>query len=418
MNLNNDDWLKANSHKLCPTLKENFTDIDGPPRLLRLRKGKIPVIVEFKGQRNNELAIKEIAESSEATIDDEIPLVNFFTTTIDKRNLELLLKNSMVKNVWYDREVRALLDISSPSVGANKLWSKKITGKYIGVAVLDTGVYNHPDLDNRIIAFKDFVNNKKNPYDDNGHGTHVAGNVAASGRASSFRYTAPAPETNIIGVKVLNKDGTSNTSTVIKAIQWCIRYKEKLNIRVINLSLGSSATQSYKKDPLCMAVGKAWQSGIVICTAAGNTGPEKKTIDSPGIHPDIITVGALDTNRTLKTRDDTIANFSSQGPTIDGLTKPDILAPGVKITSLLSKGVSKGNQVNDYYTTLSGTSMATGVCSGVVAQILQMDNSLTPEQVKILLVNSARNINNLNPNIQGAGLINTQAAIQALKTYK
>ncbi|SMB91653.1 serine protease AprX [Desulfonispora thiosulfatigenes DSM 11270] len=415
MRFSNNDWFETYSHKLCPTLKSNFSNIDQPFFRLGFHKNKIPVIVEFESQRNKELAIREIAKTAKCVIDSEIPLINFFTTTVNTKNLELLMKNPLVKNVWHDGKVRALLDIASPSINSSKLWRKNITGKGVGVAVLDTGIYNHPDLEDRIIAFKDFVRRKKYPYDDNGHGTHVAGNVAASGKHSSFRYTAPAPEANIIGVKVLDKDGSGNISTIVRALEWCIRYKERLNIRVINLSLGTAASQTYEKDPLCLAAEKAWKSGIVVCAAAGNSGPDPKTIDSPGIHPSIITVGALDTKQTVKTRDDDVASFSSRGPTIDGLTKPDILAPGVKITSLLSKGVSKGTKVDDYYTTLSGTSMASGVCSGVVAQILQIDSSLTPDQVKTILINSARGVNNLDANLQGSGLIDTQAAIRNLK---
>jgi serine protease AprX len=308
--------------------------------------------------------------------------------------------------------------VASPTVQAPPLWNAGFTGKGIVVAVVDTGIYEHPDLAGRIVAFKDLVNQQIRPYDDNGHGTHVAGDIASNGSQSNFLYRGPAPEAGLVGVKVLDKNGSGLLSTVIDGIQWCIDNRETTGIRVLNLSLGSPATESYTGDPLCQAVEKAWDSGIVVCAAAGNEGPEPRTISSPGIHPGIITVGAMNDMNTTSSGDDRVADFSSRGPTIDDLTKPDVLAPGVNIISLRAPGSTldkqnKQSRVGTWYSSLSGTSMATPVCAGVVAQLLQANGSLTPDRVKARLVETALKLDDLDPNTQGAGVINAQKAASA-----
>ena len=162
-------------------------------------------------------------------------------------------------------------------------------GKGVTVAVVDTGIFAHPDFtvpENRIAAFVDLVNNRKDPYDDNGHGTHVAGIVAGNGSRSNGLYQGIAPAARLVGVKVLDAYGSGVLSNVIRGIQWCVRQKERLDIRVINLSLGAPAQDSFRDDPLCQAVQAAWQRGIVVCVAAGNDGPAAGTIATPGIRPE------------------------------------------------------------------------------------------------------------------------------------
>src|SRR5690606_13484017 len=207
-------------------------------------------------------------------------------------------------------------------------------------------------------AFKDFVKGKTSPYDDNGHGTHCAGDAAGNGYASDGKYKGPAPGAKLIGVKVLDKAGSGQLSDVISGIEWCIQNREKYNIRVLSLSLGSRTNSSYKDDPVAQAVEKAWDHGITVVAAAGNDGPDPGTISSPGIHPRIITVGASNDKGTPTIRDDEAASFSSRGPTPDGVTKPDLLAPGTDIVSLrvprsyIDK-MSPDSRINRHYTTLS-----------------------------------------------------------------
>lgn len=420
-------WLRSRSDKICPVLRKAALDwyrsYRGIPcylqRLIKYIKKrwiKIPVIVQVEGKGLSAVNVHTLAKSAGCRIYRELPLINSFTTKINADKLQALSANSMVKKIWYDREVKAVLDIAAPTVQAAVPWESSFAGEGITAAVLDTGIYDHPDLSGRIIGFKDFVKNKTAPYDDNGHGTHVAGDIASSGASSNSLYIGPAYKANLVGVKVLNKLGSGSLSTVIEGIQWCIDNREKYNIRVINLSLGSSATESYKDDPVCQAVEKAWDSEIVVCAAAGNSGPQANTVGSPGIDPLIITVGALDDRNTEASEDNQIADFSSRGPTVDGLVKPDVVSPGVNIISLRSPGsnldkTNKETRVDSWYTSLSGTSMATPVCAGVVCQILQSNKSLSPRQLKTLLMAAADKLPGVDENSQGAGLINAEKAI-------
>lgn len=316
-----------------------------------------------------------------------------------------------VKKIWNDARVQALLDIAVPTVGGNVARTYGFTGKDLVAAVIDTGIHPHPDLvypENRIIGWYDLVNEENSPYDDNGHGTHIAGIIAGNGTVSGGRFQGMAPEAKLIGIKVLDREGYGHTSDVIAAIEWCVRNKEKYNIRVINLSLGSTAQDSCRNDPLCRATSAAWKSGIVVCAAAGNDGPEAGTINTPGINEDVITVGNLDDRATVEWEDDEISPSSSRGPTIDNLIKPDILAPGTGINSLR---VPRG------YRAFSGTSMATGIATGAVLQILQKYPKMKPNDVKGLLAKHARRLD-LDSNHQGAGVINLIGVFEESKQNK
>jgi serine protease AprX len=331
--------------------------------------------------------------------------------------LESLLEgHPSIKKIHTDREVHALLDIARPSVKANAPVVKDLSGKGITIAVIDTGIYAHKDLAGRIKAFKDLTSNKSASYDDNGHGTHCAGDAAGNGSVSNGKYKGLAPQADLVGVKVLNRAGSGSLSTVMAGVQWCIDNKDRYNIKIITMSLGSSAAVSAGEDPMVSIVEKAWDQGIVVVVAAGNEGPDEKTISSPGISPKVITVGAMDDKNTIDRVGDNVASFSSRGPTIDGLIKPDILSPGVNIISLRSPNsyldkLNKANRVSNDYFTLSGTSMATPICAGVVALILQADPTLTPDQVKQRLLESAEDWN-LASNVQGKGYIDAEKAIK------
>ncbi|NDD27595.1 MAG: hypothetical protein EB084_04935 [Proteobacteria bacterium] len=211
---------------------------------------------------------------------------------------------------------------------------QRFTGKGVNIAFLDTGVYPHPDFtrpNDRIVAFVDFVNGRSVPYDDNGHGTHVAGDAAGNGAMSEGLFRGPAPGAGIIGVKVLNSKGGGRTSDILKGINWVIENREKYNIRVLNMSLGNRASVNAQSDPIYQAVDRAVEAGIVVVAAAGNEGPEPHSINTPGDNPNVITVGAYDDNNTAEPSDDRIPDFSSRGPTYANIAKPDILAPGEAI---------------------------------------------------------------------------------------
>ncbi|MDQ0927617.1 subtilisin family serine protease [Bacillus atrophaeus] len=231
----------------------------------------------------------------------------------------------------------------------------------------------------------------------------------------------PAPEANLIGVKVLNKQGSGTLAAIIEGVEWCIQYNEDNPdepIRIISMSLGGEALRYDNEldDPLVKAVEEAWNAGIVVCVAAGNSGPDPQTISSPGVSEKVITVGALDDNDTVSREDDIVASFSSRGPTVYGKEKPDILAPGVNIVSLRSPRsyidkLQKSSRVGTQYFTMSGTSMATPICAGIAALILEHNPELTPDEVKELLKNGADKWSDNDPNIYGAGAVNAENSV-------
>lgn len=337
---------------------------------------------------------------------------------------EMLTSCNHIRKIYLNRKVHALLDAAVPSIQAQEVVrnNTKLTGKDVTIAIVDTGIYPHQDLAGRIVAFKDFINSNADPYDDNGHGTHCAGDAAGNGAASGGLYRGPAPEANLVGVKVLDKLGSGSLETVIDGVEWCIQYNENNpsnKIDIISMSLGSTAQNfgSENDDPMVYIVQKAWEAGIVVCVAAGNEGPEARTIASPGISDQVITVGALDDKNTPDTRsDDDVASFSSRGPTIYNTQKPDILAPGVNIVSLRSPNsfldkLQKSSRIGDDYTVLSGTSMATPICAGVCALILQHNPQLTPQEVKDLIKSGADLWRDRDPMIYGAGYLNAERSI-------
>jgi len=381
---------------------------------------KYRVIIEFYDDdiyvNKVSTTLSIITKYSSSVIKQHFPLISCCTAVLTPTALEALLENDKsIKKIYADREVRALLNNATPAIKANIAHSYALKGSGVTIAVVDTGIYEHEDLKGRIKAFKDFINSKTKPYDDNGHGTHCAGDAAGNGRASKGLYTGVAPQADLVGVKVLDKLGSGLLSNVMAGIQWCIDNKSKYNIKVISLSLGSTATVPAEEDPMVKIVNAAWESGIVVCVAAGNEGPEPQTIASPGISPKVITVGAMDDKNTKERTDDEVADFSSRGPTIDGIPKPDILSPGVNIVSLRSPNshldkLYKNNRVNKYYLSMSGTSMATPICAGVVALMLQANPNLTPDQVKKKLLETAEDWG-LSANVQGAGYIQADKAL-------
>ncbi|MBQ3123606.1 MAG: S8 family peptidase, partial [Firmicutes bacterium] len=260
------------------------------------------------------------------------------------------------------------------------------------IAVLDTGVSPHYDLvkpQNRIVAFKDFINNKLLPYDDDGHGTHVAGIAAGNGYING-RLSGTAPMANIAAIKCLDENGGGAVSDILAGMQWVAENKNKYNIRVINLSLGINVYEEDFFDPLVIATAALTRLGIVVVTAAGNSGPGKCTITSPGTSPYAVTVGSCKGRKA--------AEFSSRGPTLSGLHKPDLLAPGVDIVSLDSETCKN-------YSVHSGTSMSAPFVSGICACILSENPKLMPHQVKNILFRMLTPLSGLSRDVQGRGAL-------------
>ena len=227
-----------------------------------------------------------------------------------------------------------------------------------------------------------------------------------------------APDARLAMVRVIDSNGATRKSTVIKGVQWAVQNRKAYNIRILNLSLGGQAT-GYRTDPLDAAIEMAWRSGLLVVTAAGNDGPYSGTINTPGNDPYVLTVGAVDDRGTSDPSDDSIADFSSRGPTADLISKPDLVAPGRRIVALRAIGSYLDNLLPDRrvatdYFRLSGTSMATPIVSGVAALLLEKNPSLTPDHVKYILMITARRWPGQDPNALGAGLVDAYSALTTI----
>ena len=360
----------------------------------------LPVIIQFK--EGAESLIDDISKMTKK-LKCDLPIIHGFAGNITTDLVYRLSTNPDIEFISFDSHVFTLLDIAPPSMKVDFPHREGFYGQDITIAVIDTGVAPHNDLvknKNRIIAFKDFVKNKEKPYDDNGHGTHVAGIIAGDGYSSRGKFAGIAPKANIVAIKALDEYGGGSVSDIIAALSYVIEKKNELKIKIVNLSLGTIPNSSQSRDPLCKAVEKTIDNGLIVVAAAGNNGPDNESILSPGISREVITVGAVDDKRTIDPSDDEIAHFSSRGPTLDGEIKPDLVAPGVNIQSL-------SNSKLDSYSSLSGTSMATPLVTGSVALLLNKYGNLSQKEVKKRLVNACYDLKDKETN-QGAGVLNSE----------
>lgn len=383
---------RSNNSKLCPILSA---------KIMAQSREELPVIIQF----NKDISgLKENISNLYTKVKSNLSLIDAFAGNMTTDMIYRLSSSPDVDYISFDSKVYTLLDIATPTMEAYFPHEQGFQGEGITIAVIDTGVAPHDDLIkpiNRIIGFKDYVSNKDLPYDDNGHGTHVSGIIAANGYSSRGKYTGVAPKSNILSIKALDKNGSGNTSDIIDAISYVIETKDKYNTKILNLSLGTPANNSSKNDPLSKAVEEAIKNGIIVIAAAGNSGPREGTILSPGINQHVITVGAVDDKRTIDPTDDTIATFSSRGPTNEGINKPDIVAPGVNINSLSNTNLNG-------YISLSGTSMATPLVSGSVALLLNKYGNMSQRDVKNMIIKSCIDLKDDEKN-QGYGMLNLKS---------
>ena len=372
---------------------------------------------------------------------------------VDNLALATIAADPRVERVMVDRPAFATLERTGQAIGATLARSSYgVTGRGVGVAIIDSGITNyHDDLyrsasgysSRRVVHFKDFtreisanlwVNDVQS--DDYGHGTHVAGIVAGSGYDSGGRRMGVAPGAKLLGLKVLDGEGQGYVSDVIAAIDYAISVRSTYNVRVINLSVASGVFESYWHDPLTLAARRAAEAGIVVVAAAGNLGLDRNGraqsggITAPGNAPWVLTVGASSHQGTEHRSDDVIGDFSSRGPTwLDFAAKPDIVAPGVGIESLSDPrstlyGLLKPYLLNGVipvgykpYLSLSGTSMATPVVAGTVALMLEANPNLTPNAVKAILQYTAQSHSGDSVFAQGAGFLNTKGAVRLARFF-
>ncbi|MEV0198769.1 S8 family serine peptidase [Nonomuraea sp. NPDC050691] len=323
-----------------------------------------------------------------------------------------------LRKVWLDGKVKALDDVSNPQIGAPTAWAAGFDGTGTKVGVIDSGVdAAHPDLQGRIVAARNFVpagspggGNAEEVTDRVGHGTHVASIIAGSGAASGGKYKGVAPGAQLTIAKALDDTGSGNNSEIIAAMQWQAATQ---HVRVVNMSLGSN-NPTDGTDPLSQAANELTSAyGTLFVVAAGNAGPGRYTIASPGAATSALTVGAVDSS-------DKIASFSSRGPRLsdDFAIKPEITAPGVNIIAARAAGTSLGEgssvpgggPIDDNYTAASGTSMASPHVAAAAGILAAQHPDWTPEQLKTALTATAKP-GDARPHEQGAGRLDIGQAV-------
>ncbi len=362
-----------------------------------------------------------------------------FVALVPGRALNSLGRHPAIRSISPDAPMRTTNVIDSnrlatfypATVNAPQLWSQGITGRGVGVAIIDTGIneklndFRDPITGNlRIINQKPIVSIKTSSSDKYGHGTHIAGIIGGNScnrkeNDLRCRYIGIAPAATLIDIKVTDDNGKSFVSDVVAAIEWVISNRVTYNIRIMNLSMVSSVAESYRTSILAAAVERAWFNGILVVVSAGNNGPDSM-LYPPANDPFVITVGAADMMGTPDRADDRLAPWSSYGVTQDGHVKPDVVAPGRAVVSLLSESKARLAEnrsqriVDTHYLRLSGSSMAAPVVAGIAALAFQTRPEWTNDQVKWLLMNTAFKLGDpANPLPgQGAGLVDAAAVVQ------
>ena len=416
---------------------------------------EIDLIVRFKtatGLRNG--VSRSARLSRRATIQNELSIIQSAVIRVPLGEVEMLAASADVEYISPDRDVISSMSKVRVATQADVQWSKlRLDGWGVRVAVVDSGIaaneaFSTGSTTSRLVYSKSFItnpslmNSTKAPGTDTGitpvtpdgsigalstsvgtslitstgtsdgygHGTHVASIIGGDGEGTSdlvtAKYRGMATGVDLVNLRVLDDNGSGKESYVVAALQWILTNKQdktnNLNIRVINLSLGRPVFESYKLDPLCLAVEAAWKAGITVVVAAGNDGRYDNgrnkgygTITSPGNDPYVITVGAGNPRGTDTRTDDIPATYSSKGPSaIDHIVKPDIMAPGNRIVALATGKLKAENPTSvvdtvNSYMELSGTSMAAPVVAAAAALMIGQDKFLTPDQIKIRIMKTA-----------------------------
>ena len=389
-------------------------------------------------------------EFKKFALGNKLDLINGQVLDLPNGLLKRLAAHPDTVKIHYDRPAGKFNYRTAVTTGMRRVQeSLGYTGAGIGVAVIDSGVATwHDDLtrnntsttypygNQRVTKFVDFVNGRTAPYDDNGHGSHVAGIILGNGYDSYGEKSGMAPDASLISLKVLDAHGQGTISNIIAALGWVAVNAKTYNIRVVNMSVGAGIHESYWTDPLTLAAKRVTDMGITVVVAAGNLGKNAAglkqygAITAPANAPWVLAVGASSTNGTLTRLDDTMASFSSRGPTFkDFDAKPDLVAPGVGTLSLAVPGSTFYTSKALYlvpgkrptgakaYLSLSGTSMAAPVVAGTVAAMLQANPNLTPNLIKAILQYTAQQYPGYKVLEQGAGFLNGLGAVRLAKFY-
>lgn len=312
----------------------------------------------------------------------------------------------------------------------------QLTGEGICVALLDSGVYPHPDFKDRIAVFVDMTSKRQTPYDPNGHGTHVAGILAGNGAMSRGQIRGIAPGVTLAVIKVLDEKGHGKLSHMLRGIQWILDHRRQYGIRIVNISAGASvkkkkfsprletdrretwraatlnfprgkSAQEIREEGLLMeGVNRLWDAGLVVCIAAGNEGGDVSTVTTPGINRRAITVGSYDDEHMWDGQGRHFRNYSGRGPTESCICKPEIVAPG---TNIIAANAMRST-LDKPYAIKSGTSMSTPIVSGAIALLLEAHPDMANWEVKLRLRQRAQDLG-MEANHQGWGALNVEALL-------
>lgn len=397
-----------------------------------------------RGVAGESAAVRRLIRSSGGSIDAEVGILDGFIATVPIDRIDDLEAGDEVLSVTPNGQVQLATDTYDPasdinsvasageSVTARQSWDRKAAGDGIGVVVIDTGVSRVKGLDGpgKVTYGPDFTPEAADPalanIDGYGHGTFMAGLIAANDLASpagkpdaknKTAYLGVAPNAKIISVKVGDRSGATAVASVIMGLDWVVQHAKdpSMNLRVVNLSFGTNSGQSYLLDPLAYSVERVWAAGIAVVVSAGNAGGATGAMTMPAQDPFIIAVGADHPMGTASTADDEIPTFSSRG---DGIRNPDFVAPGVSLQGLRVPGSYIDREFGDVarlgsrFFRGSGTSQAAALVSGAIATMLSRNPRLTPDEVKALLIETAQPLPSADPQAQGAGLIDLAKAIK------
>lgn len=385
------------------------------------QKEKVQIIVRCSDYENN---YNEVA--SMGKLKYKLPMIDSYVIEVEPDKLKDLQSENQLWSYELDTHITAQMNRVADIIDLKWAHDRNIMGENIGVAVVDTGICMHKDFTegkNRIKSFHDLIHGRIEPYDDNGHGSHVSGIIGGNGFLSGGRYTGVAPKCDLIGIKVLDQKGDGNISDVLAGLQWIIDNKAKYNIRVVNISVGTTTKDNADENSLLVkGVNAVWDAGIAVVVAAGNNGPSPMSISTPGISRKVITVGSSDDRITVELFGNKTMDYSGRGPTASCVKKPDIVAPG---SNIVSCGTMKNyqryrynvlnNPRNDYtnlmYAVKSGTSMATPIVTGAIALLLSAYPSLSNKEVKLRLRDCAIDLG-FPWSKQGWGLLNIPRLLQ------
>ena len=328
-----------------------------------------------------------------------LPFINAVGLKVKYSDIFNISKLECVKYITSVSCVSKSIHIAKNIIQIDKISSLKNNDKTITCAIIDTGVYPHINFalgKNKIKKFIDLINNNDTIYDDNGHGTYVAGIVTGRDIIYGGKFSGIDATSDIVMIKALDSNGETDSIKILEAMQWVLDHKDEYNIRVVCMSFGSVPLNT--NDPLMLGAKILWDSGLVVVAAAGNSGSESGTIKAPGSESKIITVGAIDDGRGSGFTKISVADFSSRGP-IFNRYKPDLVTSGVNVVSTGRFAIDKS-----YYVTMSGTSVSTPIVAGVALRLIKSNPNYTPDQIKHMLLTSTVSIDG-DRNSEGFGML-------------